>query len=86
MILGLIRTTVREHSPSLLSRFSFTGVDMDIICVKMATVQILANCAVQDVSIGEVTMYRGDSLGSLDDLQCIAHATYEPEMPQAAAG
>lgn len=82
MMLAAANGILNSMGPGALRRWSFTGVDLDPYCARLMTSQFIANCAVHRVHVGELIVFRGDSLRpTLDSLELIVHAT----APAAAA-
>lgn len=61
---------VFSDNPEYLQRVSVHGIDLDILCVRMATLQVLSNNLIHQLNIGEVQMWHGDTLGDPQELQC----------------
>lgn len=61
-------STVHNDNPEYLRKLSITGVDLDIVCVQMSTLQLLANNLIHQLNLGEIAVFHGDSLGRPDDL------------------
>jgi hypothetical protein len=57
---GVVATT---HGAAALRRFSFTAIDLDVVCAQMTACQLLAN-GVLHGALGELLVYRGNALGS----------------------
>ena len=66
--------------PAVLRRWSFTGIDLDNLCAKMTALAMLANCALHDLPVGELVVYRGNSLMPAACWRVIVHAT-APDAP-----
>ena len=65
-----------HHGLEILERVSITAVDLDRICSKMTSVQLLANAMIHQFSYGEVVVLHGNSLGDPTRLTPIVHATH----------
>lgn len=80
MMLSMSRAILRQHGADALKLWSVTGVDLDITCSRMFTVQMLANCALHGFTFGEVVSMQGNSLSfDPDDFKLLLHAT-SPEV------
>jgi len=75
MLLSTAEVVLRRHGEDSLKDLSLTGTDIDPLCSKMAAVQLLGSCAMHGLSLGEVVIYRGNSLGSPQDLTVVVHAS-----------
>lgn len=58
-----------------LSEFMFVGVDIDPVCADMTAVQVIANCNMHQLEVGELIVVRGDSLQPWQAWQKVVHAT-----------
>lgn len=77
MLLAMIDTIMQDdEGVELLSWLSLTGIDIDLLCVKMTTLQILANAMLHDSSVGELAMYHGSALGDTKDLKRFCYANH----------
>jgi hypothetical protein len=75
MLLAATHHIMTLHDSKALRCISLTGIDLDRICSRLAPCQILANCFVHQVSLGELLVYHGNALGDLAELDVVAHAT-----------
>lgn len=76
MMLTAAQEILDSHGKDALANWSFTCCDLDYVCSLMSAVQLLANCAVFDLTLGEVLVLHGDSLRpTLDGMSVIVHAT-----------
>lgn len=83
MLASLAHILQRDGAEALL-HYSATGIDLDAYCARMMAVQMLANCFVHQVQVGEIIVYCGNSL-AMRDFEVIAHATAPGvTMPPAA--
>lgn len=55
--------------------WSFTGIDLDNLCAKIAAFGMLANSTLHGIPVGELLIYRGDSLTPPDRWCVVVHAT-----------
>lgn len=60
---------------SELRRWSVTCCDLDAICAQMSAVQLMANCILHQVELGEIVVFRGNSLKPWDSMEVIVHAS-----------
>ncbi len=74
MVLGFMQT-VAEDDPYFIKKLSATGIGLDVMCVKIATVQILGNNLIHQLNLGELRVLLGNTLGNPQDLQCFFHAS-----------
>lgn len=79
MLLALANTIMEKHGGKALKEWSLTGCDLDPYCAHMTAVQLLANCAVHKVQLGEVLILRGNSLVAMERKEIIVHA-YTPDV------
>ena len=88
MLLAAARTLYRMHGKDALLNWSFTGVDLDGICARMCAVQLLGNAHMHDAPLGEIAVYRADSLrlGLMPGYapEVIIHATAAASSPDSA--
>ncbi len=75
MMLSHLQSVMTRHGSDALREWSITGVDIDPVCVRMFALQIVANCAIHRVQVGEVVAYQGNALGPDSGLRVILHAT-----------
>jgi N-6 DNA Methylase len=74
MILSFLKT-VAEDNPDYLAKVSFCCIDLDMVCVKMTTTQILANAFIHQIQLGEIICMHGNSLGPPQELDTFFHAS-----------
>ena len=74
MLLAFFRVAL-SYGSHYLQKISVTGIDLDQLCVKIATLQILANNLLHNGNLGEIVMLRGNSLGDPKDLTTFYHAS-----------
>lgn len=53
---------------------SFSAIDIDLLCARLTAVQMVANCNVLGVQLGEIVVYHGNTLGPLTDMRTVLHA------------
>jgi len=85
MLLAACRRVLAVFGVDGLRRISITGIDLDATCADMAAVQLLANCNVHEVRLGEVRILRGNALDDPDKLHLVVHATAKP-LPKDSSG
>ena len=80
MLLAAGRLIAGRYGADALRRFSFTAIDLDGLCAGMTACQLIANATLHG-AIGELVVYRGNSLGPESDLEVVIHrvATPAPE-------
>ena len=80
MLLAASRLVAGRYGADALRRFSFTAIDLDGLCAGMTACQLLANATFHG-ALGELVVYRGNSLGPESDLEVVIHrvATPAPE-------
>lgn len=75
MLLAFLNTVLTDWGKHYIQRIAVFGCDLDPFCANMCAVQLLANCAVHDLVVGEVVILQGNSLGPWDDLSTVVHAS-----------
>ncbi|PHR62208.1 MAG: hypothetical protein COA43_00780 [Robiginitomaculum sp.] len=85
MILATIKT-IYENNPELLKRTSFTMVDLDPLCCRMSAVQIMANCLINGVEIGELFIVQGNALGDPLNMTPYYHVSRPEIEPMSVQG
>ena len=76
MLLQVCNAMAEHHGEAILERVSITAVDLDRMCSKMTSVQLLANAMMHQFSYGEILVLHGNSLGDPTKLTPIVHATH----------
>jgi type I restriction-modification system DNA methylase subunit len=66
MILAFMKL-VKRSNPGALSRIAVYGIDLDIMCCKMATTQIVSNLFIQKDSLASIIIQQGNTLGDPGD-------------------
>lgn len=74
-MLAFANEILSSQGPEGLLRLSVTGCDLDAYCARMFAIQAVATCNIHNLQMGEVLVYRGNSLGPWDNLEVIIHAT-----------
>lgn len=69
-----------EHGEDQLHKISITANDLDRICCGMTTAQIMANLHIHQLSLGEIFITHGNTLGRPEDLSIFYHAA-RPDYP-----
>ena len=80
MMLALCNQIFRTGGASALRRWSVTCCDLDSICAQMSAVQLMANCILHQVELGEIIVLRGNSLKPWEAMDVIVHAS-APGLP-----
>jgi hypothetical protein len=85
MMLALCAQRLRTDGVAALRQLSVTCCDIDPLCTRMAAAQLLANCAVHNVELGEIVVLTGNSLLPWKGMSVVLHATARdlPEPPLA---
>lgn len=80
MLLAVVRLLHRRDPESLLW-WSFTGVDIDRYCALMCACNLATNAFIHQCALGEIVVYRGNSLGPLtkDDLSLVLYGVADPD-------
>lgn len=87
MLLAFANHVITHWGEDGLKRLSVTGCDLDTYCARIMATQLIANCNVHQVQIGEVLVLRGNSLMPWQDMESVIHATAPnvPKIPPALA-
>ena len=85
MLLSAASVVMDRHGADSLADLSLTGIDIDSLCSKMAAVQLVANCVMHGISLGEILIYCGNALGLADKWTVVLHATHKKFDPVPAA-
>lgn len=75
MLLSYMQVIHTMGQPGELKEFLFAGVDIDPLCADMTAVQILANCNLHNLEIGELIVVCGDSITPQRTWRPVVHAT-----------
>lgn len=88
LILSYMQVIHRMGRPGELKEFMFVGVDLDPVCADMTAVQVIANCNLYKLEVGELIVVRGNSRMPSEAWQPVIHATamersatFEPTAP-----
>lgn len=73
----------RAGNVEALKHYSFTGIDLDRVCARMAPLQLIANGLYHGAQYGELCFFRGNALGDPADLDVVLHATRSDLPPEA---
>lgn len=74
-LLSYMKVINQMGRPGELSEFLFVGVDLDPVCTDMTAVQVMANCNLHRLEVGELIVVRGNSLKPWETWQKVVHAT-----------
>ena len=74
LVLAAAANLLSRAGPDILKHWSSTLVDLDRICSRMSAVQLLTNCMVHDLELGELVVFHGDSLGASEAWRLVVHA------------
>jgi hypothetical protein len=77
LLLSVCNTVAMKHGVEALRRLSLTAIDLDPLCARMTACQLLANAALHG-PLGEILVYRGNSLGNPADLEVVTHRLAAP--------
>ena len=80
MMLAVAKHALQRWGKDGLQRLSLTGCDLDPYCSRMMAVQLIANCNLHDLQLGEVLVLCGNSLHPWQNMETIVHAT-SPSLP-----
>jgi hypothetical protein len=75
MMLAFANQVMTDWGADSLKRLSLTGCDLDSYCSRMMAAQLIANCNIHNVQLGEILVLRGNSLFPDQDMETIVHAT-----------
>jgi hypothetical protein len=75
MMLAQASTVLDYHGAEALKNWSLFCCDLDPFCARMSAVQLVGNCSVHGVQIGEIVVLRGDSLSTREEKEIIVHAS-----------
>ena len=75
MLLAAARL-IYSQAPAHIARCSFTGIDLDYTCIRMATLQFLANHVIHGCHAGELLFYRGNGLLPITELDVYWHSSH----------
>lgn len=75
MMLSFANHVLENCGADALKNISLSGIDLDRLCSRMAPCQILSNCFIERVELGEILFYQGNGLGPIDDLNVVVHAS-----------
>lgn len=74
MLLSYMQVVHKMGQPGELKEFLFAGVDLDPVCADMTAVQILANCNLHQLEVGELIVVCGNSLMPWEAWRPVVHA------------
>ena len=75
MLLAMCQEVIEVQGIEALGRWSLTAVDLDSYCARMTASQLLANCFIHGLTLGELVVYQGNSLFPDKEMTVIVHAT-----------
>ncbi len=75
MLLAFANHVLHEWGPDVLVRLAVTGCDIDAYCARIMALQLVANCNIFNLQLGEILVLRGDSLNPGKSMETILHAT-----------
>lgn len=80
MLLAFAHHVLFNWGEDALTHLSVTGCDIDAYCSRLMALQLVANCNIFNLKLGEVLVLRGDSLFPDKGMETIVHAT-APSVP-----
>lgn len=83
MLLSYMQVIHRMGQLGELKEFLFAGVDLDPVCADMTAVQVISNCNLHQLEVGELIVVRGNSLMPWETWQTVVHATAKDREPIA---
>ena len=81
LMLAFMQAIVERDGSDALCGWSMTGIDLDHLCARMCAAQVLATLLLHRLSVGELVVYRGNALGSREQLGVLVHTTVADLMP-----
>lgn len=86
MLLAALDHIAVKHGPEALAWISITGIDIDRRCARMYPVQVLSSLYVNQLGLGELVSYQGNTLGDPAAWQTVCHYSRRdlPEQPMPA--
>lgn len=81
MLLSAMQVIAAHPGPSALLEYSFTGIDLDATCARMTAIQLLTNCNIHGVQLGEIVVLHGNALGDPQALETIVRASPQQRKP-----
>ena len=75
MLLAMCQEIIESEGAQALVGYSFTAIDLDSYCARMTAAQLLANCFIHNLTLGELLVYQGNSLFADSDMTVIVHGT-----------
>ncbi len=86
MVLAFLAEVLLQQGPEALRWVSVTGVDLDRMCSRMYPCQVLSSLLVNQLQIGELISYHGNTLGDPREWATVCHYSRAdlPEQPEPA--
>ncbi len=86
MLLSAADIILENHGTDALAWISFTGVDIDHRCARMYPCQFLTSLYINQLSLGELVSYQGNTLGDPTEWRTVCQYSRRdlPEMPSPA--
>ena len=75
MLLAFAHNVLHEWGEDALVRLAVTGCDIDPYCARIMAMQLVANCNILGLQLGEVLVLQGNSLFPAKGMETIVHAT-----------
>lgn len=83
LLLGAARVLLQESGPASLNRVHFCGTDLDLICARVAAVQLVANSNVLGFDLGAIDITHGDTLRGTTFGTIVSASSLRPWKPAA---
>lgn len=74
MLLAFLQVIMGKN-PEYMKKLSVCSINLDPICVKMTTLQIMANLLIHQQVLGKLLMFHGNSLDKPQNLSTFYHAS-----------
>jgi len=75
MVLAAMGHIVSSHGTAALGAWGFYGMDLDLLCARMAAAQIVMQCDIQEAPVGELVIWQGNSL-TMEHRRLVVHAEH----------
>lgn len=75
MMLSVVQSVLKRYGRNSLKNLSVSCVDLDRTCALMSAVQLLGNCCIHGIDLGEIFVCHGNSLWPSSQWNPIVHAT-----------
>jgi hypothetical protein len=75
MMMAFASHVATRFGPAELRHLSLLGCDLDPYCARMMAVQMMMNCSVHRIQVGELIVLQGNSLLPSKDMSVVLHAS-----------